>query len=982
MKRILLKKRLAAVLVVAMLIITSIPTVVAFSYESVSYDEANYIERIVDEPSYDEFEEKYPTSAFISIQPLSSVIVSTQAELRAAITGAPANTPIIITVNNTINITGSTIAVSGARNITINGTGTLTVSSNIRHFAVSGATTTLTLAGDITLTRAAGYTSNGGGIFVSGGWGNNRVRANLIMRENAAIINNQAGERGGGVALDGAAVSLYDNSRIENNHAGTGGGVAADAGERCGVIMWDNSSISYNTATNGGGIIFGALDDLEMHGGRINGNTANNGGGMYSGGGTTHLQMFAGEIRNNTAANNGGAINIGTDWGSLSIQENMIFNGNTAGTSHDFGLETGLGVWSAIRWAGNNSIPGTHLLNNYDINFTGQTVTIRTVTFDGNGGTVLPVNQTRNVVSGHGLGAAMPPAPTHPQGAAFLGWTRNQDGTGGAFTATTTITANITVYAQWGPIPDLTITFDGNEGIVLPANETRNVAHGGELGGNMPPDPTHPQGAAFLGWTINQDGTGGSFTATTTATASITVYAQWTPVVPLMITKAADRDTASAGDIINYTITMSNDTDTPIGSATEPLIFLDVLDPRVTFVPSSTTSPSAVSVTFIPSYTTTPSAVSVTLVPSSATTPSAISITLSMEYSNGEIQGDFYLPANSKIVITFSVVVNANVVGGVIRNSAIISFPHDPYRHDIMSNEVIITVLDAPIIPPYQPPPPPPPSTFMPPLPPPSPRPTQPPVVDDPAPEVEYYEEEPPVDPTPVLYTHYAYMIGFEDGTVRPQANITRAEATTIFFRLISDTHRSGIWSRSNSFSDVEFTSWYNTAISTMDNGGFVAGYPDGSFRPNQSITRAEMTALVVRFMGYGHLTNVQGGTFSDTQGHWAQDAINTASRRGWVTGFEDGTFRPDQPITRAEAAALINRMLGRLPQNSDDLLAGMLTWPDNMNVNAWYYLYIQEATNSHYHVMNADGIHETWTQLIAPRDWRALELSSSAPSN
>ena len=232
-----------------------------------------------------------------------------------------------------------------------------------------------------------------------------------------------------------------------------------------------------------------------------------------------------------------------------------------------------------------------------------------------------------------------------------------------------------------------------------------------------------------------------------------------------------------------------------------------------------------------------------------------------------------------------------------------------------------------------------------------------------------------PIDPTPVIHTHYAYMIGFEDGTVRPQANITRAEATTIFFRLISDTHRSGIWSRSNSFSDVDLQSWYNTAISTMDNGGFVAGYPDGSFRPNQSITRAEMTALVVRFMGYGHLTNVQGGTFSDVEGHWAQDAINIANMRGWVTGFGDGTFRPDQPITRAEAAALVNRMLGRLPEDSNDLLAGMLTWPDNMNVNAWYYLYIQEATNSHYHVMKADGIHETWTQLIAPRDWRSLEL-------
>jgi len=232
-----------------------------------------------------------------------------------------------------------------------------------------------------------------------------------------------------------------------------------------------------------------------------------------------------------------------------------------------------------------------------------------------------------------------------------------------------------------------------------------------------------------------------------------------------------------------------------------------------------------------------------------------------------------------------------------------------------------------------------------------------------------------PVDPTPTQYTHYAYMIGFEDGMVRPGANITRAEATTIFFRLISDQHRDGIWSRNNAFTDVASADWFNTAISTMYNGGFVTGYPDGDFRPNQSITRAEMTALVVRFMGYGHLTNVQGGNLTDIAGHWAQDAINIASRRGWVTGFEDGTFRPDQPITRAETAALVNRMLLRLPQSADDLLDGMVTWVDNANPSAWYFLYIQEATNSHRHVMKADGVHETWTELIAPRDWRSLEM-------
>jgi len=165
-----------------------------------------------------------------------------------------------------------------------------------------------------------------------------------------------------------------------------------------------------------------------------------------------------------------------------------------------------------------------------------------------------------------------------------------------------------------------------------------------------------------------------------------------------------------------------------------------------------------------------------------------------------------------------------------------------------------------------------------------------------------------------------------------------------------------------------------------MANGGMVTGFPDGSFRPNQAVTRAEFTTMVVRFAGYGHTRNVPNGTFSDITGHWAQDAINIAAMRGWVGGYGDGTFRPNQPITRAEVAALINRMLLRLPEHTGDLLPGMVTWPDNMNPNAWYYLYVQEATNSHYHIMKDNGVHETWTELIGPREWWRLERLDSTP--
>ncbi|MCL2286421.1 MAG: S-layer homology domain-containing protein [Firmicutes bacterium] len=224
-------------------------------------------------------------------------------------------------------------------------------------------------------------------------------------------------------------------------------------------------------------------------------------------------------------------------------------------------------------------------------------------------------------------------------------------------------------------------------------------------------------------------------------------------------------------------------------------------------------------------------------------------------------------------------------------------------------------------------------------------------------------------------------MIGFrEDGTIRPQANMTRAEAATIFFRLISDQHRVTIWSQTNSFEDVQLERWFNNAVSTMERGGLFRGIPFGSeFRPNQAITRGEFAAMIVNYLGLGNAT-ATNSTFTDTEGHWAHNAINVAYRQGWINGFGDGTFRPDELITRAQVAALVNRALGRLPEFTSDLLPDMVRWPDNANEDRWYFLYIQEATNSHFHVMKDCGVHETWTELIPPRNWRLLERPYSTP--
>ena len=217
---------------------------------------------------------------------------------------------------------------------------------------------------------------------------------------------------------------------------------------------------------------------------------------------------------------------------------------------------------------------------------------------------------------------------------------------------------------------------------------------------------------------------------------------------------------------------------------------------------------------------------------------------------------------------------------------------------------------------------------------------------------------------------HFAYVIGYEDGTVRPQNDISRAEVATIFFRLLKDDVRAQYLAESNGFTDVAAGTWYNTAISTMAKMGVLDGYPDGSFRPDASITRAEFAVICARFDDSARESD---SSFTDISGHWAEVEIERAATLGWINGYEDGTFRPDAEITRAEAMTLINRVLQRLPETADDLLDNMTTWSD-VQPNAWYYLAVQEATNSHDFDRKADGVHETWTALTEAPDWEQYQ--------
>ena len=217
---------------------------------------------------------------------------------------------------------------------------------------------------------------------------------------------------------------------------------------------------------------------------------------------------------------------------------------------------------------------------------------------------------------------------------------------------------------------------------------------------------------------------------------------------------------------------------------------------------------------------------------------------------------------------------------------------------------------------------------------------------------------------------HYAYIVGYPDKTVRPQNGITRAEVATIFFRLLTDETRDANSTKSNSYSDVAAGAWYNHAVSTLSAMGIVKGDSDGKFNPNAPITRAEFAAIAARFDDKANTTTAD---FSDIASHWAKNEISAASNNGWITGYPDGTFRPDNKITRAEAMTLVNRVLKRLPETAEDLHDDMIKWSDNSDVSQWFYLDVQEATNSHYY-QTKENQFEKWTELRDTRDWTELE--------
>lgn len=230
-------------------------------------------------------------------------------------------------------------------------------------------------------------------------------------------------------------------------------------------------------------------------------------------------------------------------------------------------------------------------------------------------------------------------------------------------------------------------------------------------------------------------------------------------------------------------------------------------------------------------------------------------------------------------------------------------------------------------------------------------------------------ETKPTLAPIPEMLNgedHYAYLLGYEDGTVRPNGSISRAEVATVLFRLLKDDVRMQNLTKDNAYSDVSDTAWYSAAVSTLSKMGVISGYPDGTFRPNAPITRAEFAAMIARF---DETAKSADTPFTDISGHWAENAIGKAYGNGWVEGSSKTVFCPESNLTRAETATFLNRVLHRLPEKESDLLANQIVWPDNPET-FWGYLAIQEATNSHEYERKADGVHETQTAKRENRDW------------
>jgi len=949
-------------------------------------------------PSEDEVYTAYASSAGIAIAPLNMVQVSTWAELSSEVTAA-GSTPTTIEITDNINITATgtawnAITIPAGSEITLTGGYAITrVSGNTqRHFVVNGTLRleNVELNGNFPL-----WGVNHGGIQVNAG-------GSVYMEDGSAIQNNRngTGSQGGGITVTGADAALTMNGgEISGNSGGTGaGGVFVGAGALFTMTGGELSNNSITGNTGGAVSVQGAGSSFNMDGGVIRDNTGRFGGGVRVGAAGTgiptlaaspSMHMSGGEIYDNTALFGGG---VNLEWGLFTmtagtIRNNTITSLGNPGTVAENTIDWrrgGGGVFvqnnGIFTMAGgiiqDNQSPtqggGVILLAGTAFTMSGGEISGNTAAANGGGvaaallnaagnpaAGAITINMTNGIITGNtavnGGGVWLTSGSNAASGSQLtmsggtIGGNTAENNGGGIWLGTGIATANARLNMTGGEISNNTATNGHGGGIFtsayvysdpLPLTAYANIlAADGVFSGNtagvgkFAPPSNHYDfsfGELLTNYDINFVGpnprarvtfilNGGNVSGNT---ADI-VYS-----IPLGYTIGETQITPEP-ERLNYTLVGWTRDDNPTILSTE--------DVEALYVNESTT--------FTAQWVRTMHIVTFDLNGGNVNGNPA-NITHTLPY--GAAIGEYNVPRPGRLNYTFTGWRHTGQAGGTP------NLTHEDAAAHIVIGEITFTAQWTRTPPggiggqPTEPT-----------------RPTEP---------------TQPTEPSGDM--HYAYMIGFEDGKIRPVATITRAQAATIFFRLMSDADRAAFWRQDNPYSDVALTSWYNNAVSTVSNFGLFRGRPDGTFQPYGAITRAELATVIARFKGAGYSDAPQ---FKDIDGHWAQGYINAAALHAWVQGTDGpgGVFLPDQPVTRAEAAAMINRALNRLPESPSDLLPDMRTWPDNANPNAWYYLYIQEATNSHYYVRKANGIHETWAQIMLPeRPWHLLERPDSRPQD
>lgn len=904
----------------------------------------------------------------------AAVTVSSEESLQTAISNAPANgTLYSIEVTQEINLTAPLVIEPG-KNIRIYSGGTEPVSVNShnqRHFEVQGS---LTLS-DILLDGG----DTGGGVFVDQG--------TLILNAGAIVTNCNAAGKGGGVYVDGGSVAISGGSIVGNIAQLDGGGLfAANASS----VTLSSGSIRENRLDSdygqgGGGINIADTSTFNMSGGDISdnetypaGNAASTAGGGVVVNGTFYLT--SGTISGNRSTHAGGGVMV-TGSGSFQMQGGVISHNTTASNSASVASGGGVSVQAGGVFTMKGGLieentgdygGGVYVghATNTDTAFYLNGGTIRANTAEYGGGIMGQYAKSVIHITGGTIGGPSPEDANTAEigGGLFLHQATANLGSG-------SVIGNYAsehgggLYAAYGRITMSGGSVKANSapfagGIYLSGDNTSSSVlqiTGGEVSGNQA-TTTHG-GGIYLTQYVNADISGAVVSSNKAAVNGGGIYLENGSMLPVANTKIMQNTAGNNGGGIFVTAAAELMGGTTLaitgnhagveggGAYTQKFgAYAAVMNPAYDYTNLNLENDTVFSGnTANALYSPPENAGAFTNLGFAGVSLPALS---PHPLNNFDI--NFVLdPA----ITVYNIIYDAN--DGTPEPKTV-RFPVEPGgSHQVKADTdpAIGFIREGFIFTGWN---------------------------DQPDGKgagyaIEFIISDIDVDIT--LYAqwkadtnlndadHFAYIVGYPDKTVRPSAGITRAETTTIFFRLLTEETRNAYWSDINSFTDLQKSIWYNVAVSTMADADIISGYKDGTFQGDQWITRAEFATIAARFDSG---TYTGSDKFSDIGNHWAKEYINRATEKGWITGYDDGTFRPDSPITRAEAVTLINRVLNR--EKNLTLHPDMRIWSDNVS-GQWYYQNMQEATNSHLYERDDSG-YEIWTAVLPPRDWAAIERS------